>query len=105
MFAKLAQIRLRYVGSVQTGRVAPANRTGIGAARDSAMGETHRVRRSMLVCYWQHSPATGALECVWQSITAPPVSDEPRPSHEFGQMRRLTDARAASRRSFRRAAA
>jgi hypothetical protein len=101
MFAKLAQIRLRGVGSVRRAWAADAKRAGSGAACCSAMAETHKARRPILVCHWQHAPATGALECVWQSIPAP-VSDEPRPKRELGQIRRLTDARTARRRPFRR---
>jgi hypothetical protein len=104
MFAKLAQIRLRGIGSAQRAWAADGCRTGNGAACSPPIANSHRSRRPILVCYWQQAPATGALECAWQGVAAP-VTDEPRPEHLLGQVRRLTDARAAAGRPVRRVAA
>jgi hypothetical protein len=104
MFAKLAQIRLRGVGSTQQAWATDGCRTGNRAGCRSTIANSHRVRRPLLVCHWQQAPATGALQCVWQAVAAP-ATDELPPERLRGQLRRLTDARAAARRPFRRAAA
>jgi hypothetical protein len=104
MFAKLAQISLHGVGSARQVWATGEHRTGNRAACSSPIANSHRVRTPLLVCHWQQAPATGALECVWQSVPAP-ATDELPPERLRGQLRRLTDALAAARRPFRRAAA
>jgi hypothetical protein len=98
MFAKLAQIRQRVVGNVQR---ALATKDSRAAFRPTA--HPYRARRPILVCRWQLGPATGALECVWEAVSAPPTH-ELRRERELGEVRRLTDARTAARRPFKRAA-
>jgi hypothetical protein len=98
MFAKLAQIRLRVVGNVQQALATKGNRA---AFRPTA--HPYRSPRPILVCHWQQAAASGALECVWEAVSAPPTH-ELRPARELGEVRRLTDARAADRRAFRPAA-
>jgi hypothetical protein len=104
MFAKLAQIILHGVGSARQVWATDEHRTGNRAACGSPLANSHRVRTPLLICHWQQAPATGALECVWQSVPAP-ATDELPPERLRKQLRRLTDARAAARRPFRRAAA
>jgi hypothetical protein len=103
MFTKLAQISVRGVGSTQR---ASATTDGYRAsnAAVSRPANPHRVRRPMLICHWRHAPVTGALECVWESVTAP-ATGQPRPQRSLGEVRRLPDARAATKSPFRRAAA
>jgi len=104
MFAKLAQFRLRHGGSSRRAWVTHPNHTGNPAACRPMLAASRRLRRPMLVCHWQHAPATGALECVWESISAP-ATGQPRPGRSLGEVRRLTDARIAAKRPFSRAAA
>jgi hypothetical protein len=98
MFAKLAQIRLRAVGSVQRALVTKDSRA---AFRPTV--HPYRAPRPILVCRWHQAPASGALECIWEAVGAPPTR-ELRPERELGEVHRLTDARAATRRPFGRAA-
>lgn len=102
MFAKLAQFALHGVGSVQRTWPTGGDRTRHHA--DCRPLDSRRTPRPILVCRWRKAPTTGALECVWRSVAAPAI-DEPRPARSPGEVRRLTDARAAARRPFRRAAA
>jgi hypothetical protein len=104
MFAKLAQIRLRGIGSAK--QALATNKYGIGnrATCGSPIANSDHAGRPILVCHWQKAPATGALECVWQSVPAP-ATDEPRRARLLGEVRWLTNARTAARRSFRREAA
>jgi hypothetical protein len=104
MFAKLAHICLHGVGGARQVWATDEHRTGNRAACSSPIANSHCVRRPLLVCHWQQAPATGALQCVWQAVAAP-ATDELPPERLRGQLRRLTDARAAARRPFRRAAA
>jgi hypothetical protein len=103
MFARLAQIRLRRVGSAQR-----ACATTIGYRADNAAvcrpASPHRVQRPLLVCHWRQAPATGALECVWERVSAP-ASGPVRPGRLFGEVRCLPDARAATKHPLPRAAA
>jgi hypothetical protein len=101
MFAKLAQVRLRPARVVSAPDI---YRIGRRAACRPTMAASHRARRPMLVCRWRHAPATGALECMWESVDAPAAS-QPRSQRSPGEVHRLTDARAAARRPFRRSAA
>jgi hypothetical protein len=104
MFAKLAQIRLRGIGSAQQAWATDEHRNGNRAACSSPIANSHHAGRPILACHWRKAPATGALECVWQSVPAP-ATDEPRSARLLGEVRRLTDARTAARRPLRRAAA
>jgi hypothetical protein len=104
MFAKLAQIRLHGLGSAQRAWATDGDRTGNSAACLSPIANSHRARRPTFVCRWEKARLSGALECVWQSV-AVPATDDPRPKHLLGQVRRLTDWHAPAKQSFRRAAA
>ena len=104
MFPKLAQFCLRGVGGAQQAWATDEYRIGNRAACGSPIANFHHAGRPILVCHWQKAPATGALECVWQLVPAP-ATDEPRRARLLGEVRRLTNARTAARRPFRRAAA
>jgi hypothetical protein len=104
MFAKLAQIRLRSVGSADQAWATDELRNGNRAACSSPIANSHHAGRPILVCHWREAAATGALECVWQSVPTP-ATDEPRQARVLGEVHQLTDARTAARRPLRRAAA
>src|SRR6516165_12692696 len=104
MFAKLAQFCLRGVGGAQQAWATDEYRIGNRAACGSPIAHSYHGGRPILVCHWQKAPATGALECAWQSVPAP-ATNEPRRARLLGDVRRLTNARTAARRPFRRAAA
>ena len=104
MFAKLAQICLRGVGGAQQAWATDEYRIGNRAACGSPIAHSYHGGRPILVCHWQKAPATGALECVWQSVPAP-ATNEPRRARLRGEVRRLTNARTAARRPLRREAA
>jgi hypothetical protein len=87
MFAKLAQTRLRGIGSVQQAWATDELRNGNRGAFSSPIA--NRAGRPILVCHWQKLPATGALECVWQSVPAP-ATDEPRSVRLLVEVHRLT---------------
>jgi hypothetical protein len=65
-----------------------------------------RVRRRPLVCGWRRVPATGRLECFWQTVPVDAAAaEEPGISRMTGRTHRPLGACLASQSPFRRAAA
>ena len=100
MFAKVAEFRL-LGGHVQRLRTAAKYDPDRRRTDCRPMAGARRARRPILMCRWHVVPATGKLECRWQSVSAATI-DEPGQRRRVVRTRRLTRARARAGRPVTR---